>query len=45
MNDAKENETRFFGGEGSQGIKIDERHVILREKLADLFRRRPMVDE
>lgn len=47
MNDVKGNEARFEskGGEGSQGIKADERHVILRERLADLFQRRPMIDE
>lgn len=33
------------GGEGSQGIKTDERHAMLRKRLVDLFQHRPMGDE
>lgn len=33
------------GGGGSQGIKADDRHAMLRKELVDLFKRRPMVDE
>lgn len=33
------------GGEGSQGIKADNRHAALRKELLDLFSDRPMADE
>ena len=34
-----------FVPKGGQGIKADDRHLLLRDELLQLFKDRPMTDE